>query len=430
MKGMTKDQNVEWIPVKDLVLWTENPRDPISARGNNESIIRRALVDVDKKWQLKKLAKEMGARYDHSELPIVVYKNGKPIVYDGNRRVVLVMLKLGLYPDFKVAKFRMPQCPDPLPCCVATEDVAIDSIWRKHADTGSWDQISRDIFLHKFRKQEKSVLLQLDEILGGRIASARHLNQRFVRDEVLTNPRLKNIGITVERGKIVSRHNVGDTRKLLERVFTLIEEKRITTRVARKDPLRDLIEDDLKRIVDSDAHKAYNPVVLEPDSFVTLAAQINGDRDGGRLPRRVASSQMSLFGGKLELDSGAPANLYRDILDLFAYYEKNQGKLSDRFPALIRMALRLECELVAKCASSDEMSAMVSKDFAKVKELLSQDQKTFLSQNAVTKDNIISLLHTGAHNYTGSYNLQQTIAMSLIVGGILKLHCGKNRGQC
>ena len=103
--------------------------------------------------------------------------------------------------------------------------------------------------------------------------------------------------------------------------------------------------------------------------------------------------------------------------------------MSDRFPALIRMALRLECELIAKCSSSRDMSALVMNGFDDAKASLSQDQKTFLAQNAVTKSNIVGLLQTGAHNYTGSYNLAQTIAMSLIVGGLLRLHCKRERGM-
>ena len=191
------DQKVKYIPVEDLVLWTENPRDPISAKNRNVSIIKRAIEDIDKKWQLKKLAKEMGARYDYSELPTVVYKDEIPIVYDGNRRVIIAMLMLGIYPEFRDCKFKMPQCPNSLPCNVASKDIALDSVWRKHADTGSWDPIARDIFRNKFRGQPKSVFLQLDEILGGAIAKSSSLNQRFVGEEVLTNPRLKDIGIYI-----------------------------------------------------------------------------------------------------------------------------------------------------------------------------------------------------------------------------------------
>ena len=421
-------QTVEELPVRNLVLWTENPRDPISSRSKNESVIRRALEDRDGKWKLRKLAKSMGTRYDFSELPTVVYQNGIPVVYDGNRRVVLAMLKLGIYPEFSTQKFRMPECPENLPCCVATEDIALESVWRKHADTGSWDQISRDIFLHKFRKQSKSVLLQLDEILDGVVASNACLNQRFVRDEVLTNPRLKSLGIRVENGQIASRHSPENTRLLLDHVLGLIKTKKLSTRVERTTPLNELVNSKLRGVIDADAKKAYKTVSLHAGEFENL------ERQAGKTPKRLsprtASQQMDLFGEKLELSAGEPANLYRDILDLYSFYQKNREKLSDRFPALLRMALRLECELVADCMSSDDMAVMVKNDFDQAKAQLTHDQKTFLSQNAVSKDNIVTLLHTGAHNYTGSYNLQQTIAMSLIVGGILKIHCdrGGNNG--
>lgn len=419
----SKKQTVEQIPVKELILWTENPRDPISSRSKNEAIISRALEDSDHKWSLRKLAKAMGAHYDLSELPTVVYKSGYPIVYDGNRRVVLAMLKLGLYPKFTNVRFRMPECPEILPCCVASEDIALENVWRKHADTGSWDQISRDIFLHKFRKQEKSVLLQLDELLDRGISSTSYLNQRFVRDEVLTNPRLKSIGIHIENCRVTSRHDPANTRRLLDHIFELIANKKLSTRVGRTTPLNELIDSEFRDITEADANNAYKPVDLRADEFAHM--QKDRVQSTTRLPVRVKSAQIELFGGKLELSSGEPSNLYRDILDLYAFFCKNRSNLSDRFPALIRMALRLECELVADCVSSEDMAVMVKKDFDEAKAQLTQDQRTFLSQNAVSKDNIVTLLHTGAHNYTGSYNLQQTIAMSLIVGGILKIHCAR-----
>ena len=423
-----EDQRVQEIQVKDLVLWTENPRDPISTKGKNEMVIRRALSDVDKKWEIKSLAKKMGSRYDFSELPIVVYKKGVPIVYDGNRRVVLAMLKLRLYPEFSDLKFKMPECPESLPCCVASEDIAIESVWRKHAETGSWDQISREFFLYKFMKRPKSVLLQWDELLGGKIGVTSYLNQRFVGEEVLTNPRMKSIGIKIENGRISSRHSAHDTQRLIEHIFTLIRDKKISTRNGRKDPLCVLIEPKLRAVVNADANKEYHAVDVKPDEFQCLNTTAV-DRKAVRLPRRVGSPAIEFFGGKLDLEVGAPANLYRDILDLYTYYEKNKNRLSDRFSALIRMALRLECELIAQCSSSCDMSNLVLNDFDDIKASLSQDQKTYLTQNSVTKKTIVGLLQTGAHNYTVSYNFAQTIAMSLVVGGLLRLHCKRDRGE-
>lgn len=413
-------QTVKYIPVRDLVLWTENPRDPISKNTKNVDVIRRALEDDRRKWCLKTLARDMGVRYDFSELPTVVYEKDVPIVFDGNRRVIIAMLKLRLYPEFADCRFKMPECPDEIPCNVADRQIALENVWRKHADTGSWDQVSRDIFRHKFRNEPKSVLLQLDEILGGVIASKRYLNQRFVGEEVLTASRLKNIGIRIENGQINSRHNVNDTHALLSEVFSLIEDKTLSTRKNRTAPLSEIISPSLKAIVSADRGNDYKAVSVAKET-------INGNEasETPRLPRRVKSETIPLFGGKLGLSAGAPANLYRDILSLYEYYERNKNTLSDRFPALIRMALRLECELIAKTATSEEMSKMVENGFDVVKKTLTQQEKTFLSTQSVKRDTIVSLLQTGAHNYEGSYNLQQTIAMSLIVGGLLKLHCAK-----
>jgi len=54
------EQEVKYINIKDLVLWTENPRDPINANASDQDIVDRALDDGLLKWTLPKLAKEMG----------------------------------------------------------------------------------------------------------------------------------------------------------------------------------------------------------------------------------------------------------------------------------------------------------------------------------------------------------------------------------
>ena len=248
-------QKVEEIAVKDLILWSENPRDKFPSKvSSNIQIIRQALEDRSGKWKLRRLASQMGDHYDFSELPTVVYsKRGLPIVYDGNRRVVLAMLVLKLYPEFADVAFKMASCPEELPCCVADEATAIDNIWRKHAETGSWDQMSREIFQVRFRKQQKSVFLQLDEITNGTISQDNSLNQRFVADEVLTNPRLKSIGIKVENNEIVSRHNEDETGKLINEVFRLIKEKKITSDIVTAE----IVDSFIYRIIVVDKHEIF-----------------------------------------------------------------------------------------------------------------------------------------------------------------------------
>ena len=61
------------------------------------------------------------------------------------------------------------------------------------------------------------------------------------------------------------------------------------------------------------------------------------------------------------------------------------------------------------------------------KKSLDQDTKTTLANQNVTNDSLTQLLHTGAHNYHSSSNLEQTIAMSIIIGAILEITHGKEQ---
>ena len=90
------NQQIKEIDINDLVLWTENPRDPIDKNATDQEVVDHAIDDNMSKWNLSKLAKEMRGYYDFSELPTVVYHGDKPIVYDGNRRMILAKIKHGL----------------------------------------------------------------------------------------------------------------------------------------------------------------------------------------------------------------------------------------------------------------------------------------------------------------------------------------------
>ena len=114
------DQEVKYINIKDLVLWTENPRDPIDENAVDQDIVNRALDDELNKWSLAKLAKEMGDYYDFSELPTVVYHKAKPVVYDGNRRIILGKIKHRLVNVDNSSNIQLPEFPDEIPCNVCT----------------------------------------------------------------------------------------------------------------------------------------------------------------------------------------------------------------------------------------------------------------------------------------------------------------------
>ena len=164
---MGEQQKIEYIEINSLILWTENPRDPIEAgRGINSTIIEQALKEPNKVrkeqkvWDLMSLLKKMGKRYDQSELPTVVYKEGKPIVYDGNRRIILAKIKheidLADLEDDLVDPYRRAleevDIPSTLPCNVCREDIALEFIERKHADSGTWRPLERDWFMYRYRE--------------------------------------------------------------------------------------------------------------------------------------------------------------------------------------------------------------------------------------------------------------------------------------
>lgn len=159
---------MEYIPLDDLVLWTENPRDPLDGDYTNDDVIRRATDGRnDKQWQLSKLSKEMGDRFDLSELPTVCRIDDGPKyrVYDGNRRVILAMLrKAGLTTEGQ-QQLVPPDFPDPIPCNVCDEETALENVERKHRGNGSWKQYERDRFMFDYRGGPKTVLIRLEELI-------------------------------------------------------------------------------------------------------------------------------------------------------------------------------------------------------------------------------------------------------------------------
>ena len=108
----------------------------------------------------------MGDYYDFSELPTVVYLNEKPVVFDGNRRIILRKIKHSLVSIADGEDIHLPDFPDEIPCNVCTMKIALNNIYRKHANSGSWLPLERDIFLNKFMNKKKSLFLILDEKTG------------------------------------------------------------------------------------------------------------------------------------------------------------------------------------------------------------------------------------------------------------------------
>lgn len=410
------DQEVKYISIKDLVLWTENPRDPISRSATDQEIVNKALKDKKSKWNLAKLAKEMGDYYDYSELPTVVYHKNKPIVYDGNRRIILGKIKHGLASMEYRKDIYIPDFPEEIPCNVCTKKIGLNNVYRKHSESGSWQPLERDIFLHKFMGKEKSTFLILEEDTGI-ISKNPHLNQRFVKDEIFKEENLKRMGLHIKNGRLNSTHNDQDTKAVLSDISLKIERKQITTRKNRGKVI-EVLEPSSQKLIEK--NKNNQPHVVNSNSKNTAPPKNKVKRQS----KRTKKVKPELFGGKLYLTIGDVSNLYRDVVDLHQYYTEKKSSLSHTFPSLIRMSLRLLCETAAK-DKDKKLDTYLKGAFKEAKEGLDQDAKTTLANHNITEQSIIQLLHTGAHSYQSSSNIEQTIALSTIIGSILTVSHGK-----
>lgn len=402
------DQQVKEINIKDLVLWTENPRDPIDINATDQQIVDKALDDKFGKWTLSKLAREMGDYYDFSELPTVVYHGKKPIVYDGNRRMILAKIKHNLVTIGDRESIQLPNIPEIIPCNICIKKIALQNVYRKHSDSGSWQPLERDIFLHKFIGESKSPFLVLEEDTG--IISANpHLNQRFVKEEIFREDILNTLGFEIKNGRLKSHHSDLESFEILSDISKKVENKVISTRSNRGKVL-EVLDPTSQEIIE-----------LNKDNRLKLSKVNFGKPSSEQVPRltkRSARKKTELFGGRLYLQIGETSNLYRDIVDLYSFYTLHKENLSDSFPSMIRMSLRLLCECAAKEKKINFIKFMTS-NFDQAKKNLDQDIRTTLSNQNVTEKSIIQLLNTGAHLYESSSNLDQTIALSIIIGSIL-----------
>lgn len=409
------EQEIQYIDIKDLVLWTENPRDPINENATDQEIVDRALEDKYSKWTLNKLAKEMGGYFDYSELPTIVYHDKKPVVYDGNRRIILGKIKSGLVTIPKNINIVLPDFPEKIPCNVCTKKIGLQNVYRKHSDSGSWQPLERDIFLHKFMGEKKSSFLVLEEDTG--IISANpHLNQRFVKEEILKDETLNSMGIFVQNGRINSVHNNDETRIILSDISLKVKNKKISTRENRG-KIIEVLDPTSQQLIETNRNKKPHLSKVRFD---------NGDNKTNtqRITKRLNKNSSEIFGGKLFLRIGDVSNLYRDIVDLYKFYIDNKHELSSSFTGLIRMSLRLLCETAAADCNL-RTDKFINNNFTEAKKSLDTDIKTTLHTQNVTDQSIISLLNTGAHQYSSSSNLDQTIALSIIIGAILTITHGK-----
>lgn len=418
-------QEIKHIPINDLYLWTENPRDPIDVQKTDGEIIDRIIQDTDNRWNIQKLVQKMGEYYDYSELPIVVKKNSKYIVYDGNRRVALLKI---IQDDDKYSKYigklfreyepELLREQTTLPCNVCDEDTAITSIERKHIDNGSWGELERDYFLLNFKKKPKSIFVAINDQTGF-IRGNKILNKRFVKDEVLNEKNLKEIGISFKDGKLYSKYSTEQLVKILEATRNSLKEGKISTRNNRGE---------LRSVVSKD--KTIAEIFKNPQKSISEEISI-GQKQIEKLiePQKTLSTKKKeiLFGRVLELEDGPVNDLYLAIDKIYT-----KGRDDEKILLIVGMSLRLILDVAARVyynKNGDIANAEKENPYKKFiqmfqKEYAGKDIKGYLS---ITSDylsknfNLDALLGNFAHgNVIVSKN--DVINMSCVTGDILETY--------
>jgi len=423
-------QEIRNIKVSELHLWSENPRDPVDPKSVDFDIIKRAIDENPSDWNLNKLVKEMGRHYDFSEIPTVVYFKKIPVIFDGNRRIaVLKYLQNPKLYSLLTGRLFLNDGPKELrelieiPCNVCDKDTALTNIERKHINNGSWGTIQREYFLHQHRGQPKSLFLVIDEQTN-LISAFPFLNQGFIKDEVLTEKNLKEVGFGLKNKKFVSVYNKKMSKDILEKVKSLVEDKFITTRKNRGQLKQSLIEryPETKGIITSLDEETNANIVSA--GFKNIATSLH------RTP--ITFSSDDIFGRKLILKKGSVNNLYSGIIEVYEKFKDKENVLpiiGMSLRLILDVAGRLHYENEGKTISQDDQ---ISKQFIKeakvaLKDILLQKEKNSASLTLdwiSDKYSLEAILHKYAHGNI-DYSKQAIVQASKIVADILDFYFSK-----
>lgn len=424
-------QEIKYIKVEHLNLWSENPRDPIDGNLSDFEIISRAIND-DKKWNLQKLISDMGTYYDLSELPTIVLKNGKFIVYDGNRRIAILKylhnekeyLEKGIQLNYK--NVEELQNLKEIPCNLCDNSIALNNIERKHIDDGTWKPLERDYFLHIHRGKEKSDFLWFEEQTG-LISQNLHMNQRFVKEEVLNNDNLRAIGFNFEPNKgFTSNYTEEQSKAIFNEIEKAIISRKISTRNNRGKLLEPLFECEPKLkdfVAPYDKSKKTYPLKGQIES----KENIEYNKNSRKTP--VTKSIDVLFGGILELKKGKVNDLYRAIVLIYDNHKKDKTVLP-----IIGMSLRLLLEVGARVYYENDIeiskSDQIYKKFLKQagsEMVLKQDEINYfsLTQSWLAKNSDIEgLLGKFAHGSLLTIE-NDVLESSKVIADVIKFYFGK-----
>lgn len=407
------------IDYKKLIVNPENYRfDPVDTQDQAIN-----LMLEEKGTEIFNLAKHI---LEHGldnakDFRLIKKEKGKFLVLDGNRRVTAIkcLHDISLVKDaslkrkfvsLKIDKNKLPQKVNAF--IYSSEEVAAKWIKLDHtgknegAGQDSWGAAEVDRFEYKFEGKLSPAMqaVMLIEREKNKKFDTRKLKVSTI-NRIFSNPEARSyIGIDIKDQKI---HFTTSKKEAVERIDRLFNK---------------IIDDDVK--VDAVYTKEKTAVFMK-DIFPSKPKQIeipilNKENDTSKNTKKTPRTKLNnviFFGRTLSLKNGDTNNLYRDILDLFNFYQNNKTVLSKSFCSLIRMSLRL----IVESATDKKIDNYVNSNFDNGKKILSADEKTTLSNNNVTQSSLIKLLQNGAHKYSASSNIEQTIAMSIIIGAMLEI---------
>jgi len=436
------------IDVEKLELDLQNPRLPKHVRDQNDiTQIRNYLLDKEDVLRIARNIANNG--YHRSAVAIVCKENGRTIVLDGNRR--LAACQLLLKPELatnardkkeldalnkitnkqELKKVKIAIAPSRKEAEKEIWDIHVNQLlkpwqvlqklrmYRNLIDSGEYDINSASseygITPAQFKKELEKLFFyeQILEKIKTEKEEEELLKSGFNKIDRLilsTNGKKLLDYSTNNKGDITFTDRGKSDKKLKQLIPYITDPQRVPAQATQEWLAENVFSkiDPSFLIKKKDSEEEKN----KKAKITTSVSQ--------RKTAREKNKTQALFGQDLILKKGDTNNIYMDILDLYDFYSKNTSKLSKNFPALIRMSLRLLVESASP--KTKGIADYVNTNFTNAKKQLAQDQKTTLANNSINgAQSLIQLLQSGAHNYANSANLEQTIAMSIIIGAMLKI---------
>lgn len=424
------------VKISEIQLDQENPRFP--PVDNQREAIRVMLKDQGIK--IVNLASDIYRNGLNPSSKLILFKDGDRLIDgDGNRRVTaLKILETPSLSDFE-PKIRNKinailknkgTIPSEVDCVIfnSREDA---KHWISINHSGpqegkghiSWDSEQKDRFEGNFTIGLQALDLLIHEGLISPDDKSR-INKTTL-DRLLSYRDVKSILSIKKNGNNYLFEKKTDLKKI---VLELKGEKVDAVYTAEKGIKF------VKRVLNKSTF-GYNNEMADPQTEQKRDNKTDNQRDNvnsgsdktnqsSQRTRRKSTSRQVVFGGVLSLRPGHINNLYRDIEQIYNLYEDKKIDFSDDFIVIFRMSLRMLAEAAAREINKD-LNKYLEDYFDQAKQSLDQNKKTLLSNQNVEKRKVVQLFHTGAHDYATSKNKEQAIALSIILGEILKITYGR-----